>query len=52
MENCQIHKNFSDIYDGIIPKRVPIGAILPLEFCIQYADLDLAETQWTLGWCL
>ena len=48
MENCQIHKNFSDIYDGIIPKRVPIGAILPLEFCIQYADLDLAETQWTL----
>ena len=41
-------KLFEDVYDGIIPKRVPIRANLSLEFCIQYAGLSLAETQWTL----
>lgn len=39
---------FEDLFDGKIPKRVPINANLPLEFCIQYAGLPLAETQWTL----
>lgn len=37
---------FKDLYDGKIPKRVPIGARLSLEFAIQYAGLDLMETQW------
>ncbi|MTI57573.1 uroporphyrinogen decarboxylase family protein [Geosporobacter ferrireducens] len=40
---------FKDLYDSKIPKRVPINANLPLEFCIQYAGLPLAETQWTLN---
>ncbi|MBB6217327.1 hypothetical protein HNQ80_003446 [Anaerosolibacter carboniphilus] len=39
---------FEDLFDGKIPKRVPIRANLPLEFSIQYAGLPLAETQWTL----
>ncbi|SNS15729.1 hypothetical protein SAMN05446037_100532 [Anaerovirgula multivorans] len=39
---------FKDLFDGKIPKRVPIHTSLPLEFCIQYAGLPLAETQWTL----
>ncbi len=39
---------FEDLYSGKIPKRVPIMANLPIEFCIQYAGLSLAETQWTL----
>lgn len=41
-------KLFQDLFDGKIPRRVPISATLPLEFCIQYAGLPLAETQWTL----
>ncbi|AOT68685.1 uroporphyrinogen decarboxylase family protein [Geosporobacter ferrireducens] len=39
---------FEDLFDGIIPKRVPIMANLPIEFCMQYSNLPLAETQWTL----
>lgn len=39
---------FEAVYNGIIPRRVPIMANLPIEFCIQYAGLPLAETQWTL----
>lgn len=39
---------FHNLFNGKIPKRVPIGATLPLEFCIQYAGLPLAKTQWTL----
>ncbi|WP_195268201.1 uroporphyrinogen decarboxylase family protein [Eubacterium sp. 1001713B170207_170306_E7] len=48
MKTDVIQKNFTDVYDGIIPKRVPVGAVLPLEFCIQYGGLKLGETQWTL----
>ena len=48
MKTDAIQKNFTDVYDGVIPKRVPIGAVLPLEFCIQYGGLDLGKTQWTL----
>ncbi|AKL96838.1 hypothetical protein CACET_c33950 [Clostridium aceticum] len=39
---------FEDLFEGRIPKRVPIMTNLPIEFCIQYAGLPLAETQWTL----
>ncbi|HHX74861.1 MAG TPA: uroporphyrinogen decarboxylase [Firmicutes bacterium] len=41
-------KLFEDIYDGIIPARVPVMGSTTLEFAIQYAGLPLAETQWTL----
>lgn len=37
---------FKDVFDGKIPKRVPIGVNFPIEFCIQYAGKDLAEAQW------
>ena len=30
MKTDAIQKNFTDVYDGVIPKRVPIGAVLPL----------------------
>lgn len=39
---------FQDVYNGIVPKRVPIRANLSLEFSLQYAGLPLADTQWTL----
>ena len=39
---------FEDVYSGRIPRRVPICAFLPIEFCIEYTGLPLAETQWTL----
>ncbi|HWQ41798.1 MAG TPA: uroporphyrinogen decarboxylase family protein, partial [Desulfosporosinus sp.] len=35
-----------DLYEGRIPKRVPIVNLLPLEFAIQYAGKDLKEVQW------
>jgi len=41
-------KLFQDIYDGIIPKRVPRNAGLSVEFAMEYAGLPLAETQYTL----
>jgi hypothetical protein len=37
---------FKDLFDGKIPKRVPISVNFPLEFSIQYAGEDLAESQW------
>jgi hypothetical protein len=37
---------FKDLYDGKIPKRVPINLLLSFEFAIQYAGKDLAEAQW------
>ncbi|MBB6217345.1 hypothetical protein HNQ80_003464 [Anaerosolibacter carboniphilus] len=38
---------FTDVFDGKIPKRVPIGAArFSSEFAIQYAGRDLAEAQW------
>jgi len=39
---------FEAVYDGLIPKRVPIDAGLPIEFTIEYAGLPLASTQWTM----
>ncbi|MCI1946059.1 uroporphyrinogen decarboxylase family protein [Clostridium luticellarii] len=39
-------KLFKDIFDGEIPRRVPINVNFPIEFCIQYAGEDLAEAQW------
>ncbi|TZE80617.1 uroporphyrinogen decarboxylase family protein [Calorimonas adulescens] len=41
-------KLFHDLYDGKIPKRVPVNANMGVEFCIQYAGLPLAKTQWTM----
>lgn len=37
---------FMDVFDGKIPKKVPISASLTIEFAIQYAGKDLAEVQW------
>lgn len=37
---------FHDVLDGKIPKRVPVFASFPVEFCIQYAGKDLVEVQW------
>ncbi|MHC6178967.1 uroporphyrinogen decarboxylase family protein [Clostridium sp. JNZ X4-2] len=37
---------FKDLFDGKVPKRVPINVSFPLEFCIQYAGGDLAKAQW------
>ncbi|ABR48255.1 conserved hypothetical protein [Alkaliphilus metalliredigens QYMF] len=39
---------FKDIYEGEIPKRVPIAANFSIEFAIQYAGTDLAESQWDM----
>lgn len=37
---------FADVYEGRIPKRVPVLAMLTIEFAIQYAGKDLVEAQW------
>jgi hypothetical protein len=37
---------FYDVFEGRIPKRVPISATVTMEFAIQYADKDLVATQW------
>ena len=37
---------FKDMYDGKIPKRVPINANFSIEFAIQYSGKDLARSQW------
>lgn len=37
---------FTDVYDGKIPKRVPLNVRLTLEFAIQYAGKDLTKSQW------
>ncbi|MCF6096825.1 uroporphyrinogen decarboxylase [Thermovorax subterraneus] len=39
---------FHDLYDGKIPKRVPVGGLIGIEFCIEFAGLPPARTQWTL----
>ena len=36
------------VYDGKIPRRVPVATSLPLELCIEYSGYPLGETQWTL----
>lgn len=40
---------FSDLFEGKIPKRVPIFSIFPVEFAIQYSGKDLFDCQWDLG---
>lgn len=37
---------FRDLINGKVPKRVPISNSASMEFAIQYAGMDLAETQW------
>ena len=37
---------FTDIYDGIRPKRIPIKIQLSHEAAIQYCKMDLKRTQW------
>lgn len=39
---------FTDLYSGVIPKRIPINTALPIELKIEYAGKDLGKTQWTL----
>lgn len=40
-------KMYTDLYTGIIPKRVPISVGLATEISIENAGLPLAQTQWT-----
>jgi hypothetical protein len=40
-------KMYTDLYTGIIPKRVPISVGLATEIYIENAGLPLAQTQWT-----
>lgn len=37
---------FRDLFSGKTPKRVPVSASMGVEFCIDYAGLNLAETLW------
>lgn len=37
---------FRDLLSGKIPKRVPVSASMGVEFCIEYAGMNLAETLW------
>lgn len=39
---------FEDVYNGIIPKRVPINATFQTEYAILNSGYDLGKTQWTL----
>ena len=39
-------KLIEDVYNGKIPKRVPICSSMSIEFAIQYAGKDLGEIQW------
>lgn len=40
---------FHNLYEGKIPKRVPIAAWVTVEFAIQYAGLDILKAQWNPG---
>lgn len=40
---------FKDVYDGIIPKRVPIEISITFDASIEYAGLNLKETQYDLN---
>lgn len=44
--NQERNQIFADIFDGKIPKRVPITNTITMEFAIQYAGKELAEPQW------
>lgn len=37
---------FKDVIDGKIPQRVPVETFFTNEFAVQYAGMDLMETQW------
>lgn len=37
---------FEDVYNGRIPKRVPISAWITVDFAIQYSGMDVFEAQW------
>jgi hypothetical protein len=37
---------FHDLYEGKLPKRIPIAAWVTVEFAIQYAGLDILKAQW------
>lgn len=37
---------FNDLWQGRIPKRVPVVAMIQVEFAIQYAGRDLFKEQW------
>ena len=39
---------FKDLFDGKIPKRVPISVNFPLEFSIQYAGKENSRGKFTL----
>lgn len=45
-EKAQI---FKDVYDGIIPKRVPISVSLEFEVAAQFGNLNLSNMQWNPG---
>lgn len=40
---------FMDVFDSVIPKRVPMGMEFPVEPLIEYGKVDLFEGQWDLG---
>lgn len=39
-------KVFQDVYDGIIPKRVPVSVSIEFEVAAQFGKLNMAEMQW------
>ncbi|MPW26555.1 uroporphyrinogen decarboxylase [Alkalibaculum sp. M08DMB] len=41
-------KLFEDVYSGIIPERVPIGAKLTLEATLEYSNISVGKTLWNM----
>ena len=39
-------KLFQDVYEGRIPKRVPVEVSVSWEAAIRYSGLELKEAQW------
>lgn len=37
---------FTDVFEGRVPKRVPVYPLISNEFALQYANKDLTEAQW------
>lgn len=50
MYNKELHQErqeiFHDVYEGKVPKRVPVAVGVTVEFAVQYSGLDLLEAQW------
>ena len=40
---------FNDVYNNIIPKRVPVNLMFGFEFTAEYGGFDIRETQWNPG---